>query len=272
MAISALAPALPRRTVTPLQINENACAHCRDFGSILAKVTMCRLPLGSAEDIRVVRGSEVHDVCGPLFQIVGRWHSAAKDLVVAVVRVTVDDLGDGVGQWACELGPGSLQASIRTRRRPLAPSEPAKKAFLWFTPIARMANSDVAAMRPPSRDCAARGQAERDDVQPAICWSNVRQRFYQGAAAGPAPIAGETPSPPSARARSGLPRRPSANRREFGEEALAGAVLIDQLHQLCELHAEQVDRTRERTGASTPDLSFAAPAWCRIECLATRSC
>jgi transposase len=34
--------------------------------------------------------------------------------------------------------------------------------------------------------------AERSDVQLAFCWSHVRRRFYELAAAGPAPIASET--------------------------------------------------------------------------------
>ena len=36
-----------------------------------------------------------------------------------------------------------------------------------------------------------RGLAERGDVKLAFCWSHVRRRFYELAAAGPAPIAGE---------------------------------------------------------------------------------
>lgn len=36
-----------------------------------------------------------------------------------------------------------------------------------------------------------RALAERGDVQMAFCWSHVRQRFYELAAAGPAPIASE---------------------------------------------------------------------------------
>jgi hypothetical protein len=34
--------------------------------------------------------------------------------------------------------------------------------------------------------------AERGDVKLAFCWSHVRRRFYELAAAGPAPIASET--------------------------------------------------------------------------------
>lgn len=33
--------------------------------------------------------------------------------------------------------------------------------------------------------------AERGDVQLAFCWANVRRRFYELAAAGPAPLASE---------------------------------------------------------------------------------
>jgi hypothetical protein len=33
--------------------------------------------------------------------------------------------------------------------------------------------------------------AERGDVQLAFCWAHVRRRFYELAAAGPAPIASE---------------------------------------------------------------------------------
>jgi transposase len=33
--------------------------------------------------------------------------------------------------------------------------------------------------------------AERGDVELAFCWSHVRRRFYELAAAGPAPIASE---------------------------------------------------------------------------------
>jgi hypothetical protein len=36
-----------------------------------------------------------------------------------------------------------------------------------------------------------RALARRNDVQLAFCWSHVRRRFYELAAAGPAPIASE---------------------------------------------------------------------------------
>ena len=36
-----------------------------------------------------------------------------------------------------------------------------------------------------------RALAERGDVQLAFCWAHVRRRFYELAAAGPAPIASE---------------------------------------------------------------------------------
>jgi hypothetical protein len=35
--------------------------------------------------------------------------------------------------------------------------------------------------------------AERGDLQVALCWSHVRRRFYELAAAGPAPIANTQP-------------------------------------------------------------------------------
>ena len=67
-----------------------------------------------------------------------------------------------------------------------------------------------------------RALAERGDVQLAFCWSHVRRRFYELAAAGPAPIASEALEAHRRplRHREGHPRpqRRGAARRTPGEK------------------------------------------------------
>ena len=90
----------------------------------------------------------------------------------------------------------------------------------------RILPASTASCRSTATPAIARSP-RRGDVQLAFCWAHVRRRFYELAAAGPAPIASEALERIAAlyadRERDPRPQRRGAPRRPPGEEPAASS-------------------------------------------------